>query len=410
MNCRHCDKKLEFSMLDLGSSPPSNSFLSNETINQPEKWYPLNILVCENCWLVQTEDFVDAHEMFSDDYAYFSSYSGSFLKHCESFVSQMIKRFDLTSESLFVEVAANDGYLLQYVLKSGIPCYGVEPTENTANEARKKGIKIIQSFFGEETALNLSSKNLKADFMCANNVLAHVPNINDFVKGFQALLNPTGVATFENPHLLNLINENQFDTVYHEHYSYLSVTSVNKIFASNGLTLFDVQEIPTHGGSLRYFAQNSQTGIYPISKNVKTILNKEKKYGINKVEFYKDFQDRAEKIKLNLLSFLIDQKDKGKKVIAYGAAAKGNTLLNYCGIKSNLLEYIVDKNPSKQNMYTPGTRIPIYNIDKIKIDKPDFILILPWNLKNEIINQLFYVKQWDAKFVTAIPTLEIYNN
>ena len=410
MNCRHCNKKLGFSMLDLGSSPPSNSFLSGETINHPEKWYPLNILVCENCWLVQTEDFVDAHEMFSDDYAYFSSYSVSFLNHCESFVSQMIKRFDLTSECLFVEVAANDGYLLQYVMKSGIPCYGVEPTESTAKVARSKGIKIIQSFFGEKTALNLASKNLKADFMCANNVLAHVPDINDFLKGFKALLNPTGVATFENPHLLNLINENQFDTVYHEHYSYLSATSVDKIFTSNGLTLFDVQEIPIHGGSLRYFAQNSITGIHTISESVKNILNKEKKHGVNKIEFYHDFQLRAEKIKMDLLSFLIEQKNKGKKVVAYGAAAKGNTLLNYCGIKSDLLEYIVDNNPSKQNMYAPGSRIPIFNSDKIKKDKPDFILILPWNLKDEIIFQLSYVKKWKAKFVTVIPSLDIFNS
>ena len=407
MNCRHCSKNLEHSFIDLGSSPPSNSFLSSTAMKSMEKWYPLNILVCNNCWLVQTEDYVIADEMFSPEYAYFSSYSTTFLEHCESFVNQMIEKFSLSSRSMFVEVAANDGYLLQYVSKSGVPCYGIEPTHNTAIAARDKGIEIFENFFGEEFSLDLVSKKGKADFMCANNVLAHVPDINDFLKGFKNLLKPHGVVTFENPHLLNLVIENQFDTIYHEHYSYLSLTSVNNILSTNGLTLFDVQEIPTHGGSLRYYAQISETGIHPINDNVKKIKDKEDLHGLNNINFYKNFQIKAEKIKRDFIDFLISQKNKNKKVIGYGAAAKGNTMLNYCGIKKDLLSYIVDKNPSKQNMFTPGSRIPIYDENIIKIDKPDFIVIFPWNLKSEITKQLSYVKQWDGKFVVVIPSLEI---
>ena len=407
MNCRHCSKNLEHSFIDLGSSPPSNSFLSCTAMKSMEKWYPLNILVCNNCWLVQTEDYVIADEMFSPEYAYFSSYSTTFLEHCESFVNQMIEKFSLSSRSMFVEVAANDGYLLQYVSKSGVPCYGIEPTHNTAIAARDKGIEIFENFFGEEFSLDLVSKKGKADFMCANNVLAHVPDINDFLKGFKNLLKPHGVVTFENPHLLNLVIESQFDTIYHEHYSYLSLTSVNNILSTNGLTLFDVQEIPTHGGSLRYYAQISETGIHPINDNVKKIKNKEDLHGLNNINFYKNFQIKAEKIKRDFIDFLISQKNKNKKVIGYGAAAKGNTMLNYCGIKKDLLSYIVDKNPSKQNMFTPGSRIPIYDENIIKIDKPDFIVIFPWNLKREITKQLSYVKQWDGKFVVVIPSLEI---
>lgn len=407
MNCRHCSKKLEHSFIDLGSSPPSNSFLSKNAMKSSEKWYPLNILVCNNCWLVQTEDFVSAKEMFSPEYAYFSSYSTSFLEHCELFVNQMIERFDLSNQSMFVEVASNDGYLLQYVLKSGVPCYGIEPTHNTAKAARDKGIEVFENFFGEEFALKIVSKKDKADFMCANNVLAHVPDINDFVKGFKNLLKPHGVVTFENPHLLNLINGNQFDTIYHEHYSYLSLTSVNKILSTNGLTLFDVEEIPTHGGSLRYYAQISKTGIHAINENVKKIQDKEDFHGLNNLKFYKNFQIKTEKIKTDFLHFLISQKNNNKKVIAYGAAAKGNTMLNFCGIRKDLLSYVVDKNPSKQNMFTPGSRIPIYNESLIKIDKPDFIVILPWNLQSEIMQQLSYIKQWNGKFVVVIPNLEI---
>ena len=407
MNCRHCLNKLKHSFIDLGSSPPSNSFLNMKAMKSSEKWYPLNILVCDNCWLVQTEDFVKADEMFSADYAYFSSFSSSFLKHCKTYVNKMIKKFNLSSKSIFVEVAANDGYLLQYVIESGIPCYGIEPTRSTAEAARKKGIEIIENFFGVETALELASKNRKADLICANNVLAHVPDINDFVSGFTTLLKPEGVVTFENPHLLNLVNDNQFDTMYHEHYSYLSVTSVKKIFSTNGLTLFDVEEIPTHGGSLRYYAQNSITGIQPISENVKKIQYIEDEFGLNSMEFYNGFQEKAEIIKRNFLDFLIKQKKQNKKVVAYGAAAKGNTLLNFCGIRKDLISYIIDKNPIKQNKFSPGSRIPIYDEKKMKVDKPDFIVILPWNLKKEIMEQLIYSREWGAKFVIVIPGIQI---
>jgi SAM-dependent methyltransferase len=308
---------------------------------------------------------------------------------------------------MVVEVASNDGYLLQYVMKAGIPCYGIEPTRNTAEAAKKKGIKVVEKFFGLKTALELVSKNRKADLMCANNVLAHVPDINDFISGFTTLLKPDGVVTFENPHLLNLVNGNQFDTIYHEHYSYLSVTSLKKIFLANGLTLFDVEELPTHGGSLRYYAQNSLTGVRSIKDNVKKIQDIEDHFGLNSLDFYTGFQEKSEIIKRNFLNFLINQKNLNKKVIAYGAAAKGNTILNFCGIRKDLISYIVDKNPSKQQMYSPGSRIPIYSENKIIKDKPDFIVILPWNLKNEIMEQLSYAKEWGAKFVIVIPNIQI---
>ena len=407
MNCRHCLNELEHSFINLGTSPPSNAFVSLDNLKSFEKWYPLNVLVCDKCWLVQTEDFVQADEMFSPDYAYFSSFSTSFLKHCKSYVNDMVERFKLNSNSLVVEVAANDGYLLQYFIKSDIPCYGIEPTHNTAEAAREKGIEIIESFFGLKTAKQLELNKNKADLMCANNVLAHVPDINDFVSGFTLLLKPNGVVTFENPHLLNLIKEKQFDTIYHEHYSYLSVISVKEIFLTNGLTLFDVEQLPTHGGSLRYFGQKTDSGKHPISPNVNKLISIENAAGLNDLTFYKGFQLEAEIIKRDFVEFLINAKKNKKKVSGYGAAAKGNTMLNYSGIRSDLISFIVDLNPEKQNKYTPGSRIPIVNENFLIKEKPDYIVIFPWNLQSEIIDQLNYVRDWGCKFVILIPELKI---
>lgn len=407
MNCRHCHAQLIHSFLDLKSAPPSNAFLAKDNMDKAEKWYPLRVLVCNSCWLVQTEDFVAADEMFSPDYAYFSSFSSSFLLHVKDYVQKMVSKFSLTKQSMVVEVAANDGYLLQYVKERGIPCYGIEPTKSTADAARSIGIDIEEEFFGSRLADELVNKGRQADLTVANNVLAHVPDINDFVSGFTKILKKDGVATFENPHLLTLVAQKQFDTVYHEHYSYLSVSSVIEIFKTNGLTLFDVKELSVHGGSLRYFAQRSDTGTRPISANVRKMQEKEDIAGMRKIDFYKGFQTKAEFIKAKFLLFLLDQKLKGKTVVAYGAAAKGNTMLNFCGVRSDLLAYIVDKNPSKQGMFTPGSRIPVVKEQLLEVKKPDFIVILPWNLKEEIKEQLSYVTGWGCKFVVIIPELRI---
>jgi len=406
MNCRHCNTKLLFSFIDLNSAPPSNSFLSKKNMNKAEKWYPLHVMVCSSCWLVQTEDFVQAKEMFSPEYAYFSSFSSSFLLHVKQYVEEMISRFSLDDRSTVLEVAANDGYLLQYVKEKGIPCYGIEPTKSTANAAQERGIEIIEEFFGGLLADKLVKNNRKADLTIANNVLAHVPNINDFVGGFTKILKKNGVATFENPHLLNLVEQKQFDTIYHEHFSYLSVTSVIEIFKTNGLTLFDVEEITIHGGSLRYFAQRSDTGKRLVTNNVRYLQEKENKAGMSNIDFYRGFQSEAENIKINFLAFLIDQKLKGKIVAAYGAAAKGNTMLNFCGVTQDLIKFVVDKNPSKQGKFLPGSRIPIKDEKYIKEAKPDYVVILPWNLKNEIASQLSYIREWNGKFVITTPAME----
>jgi len=407
MNCRHCKKELSYTFIDLGSSPPSNSYLTELTMKVPENWYPLKVLVCNSCWLVQTEDFVGASEMFSEDYAYYSSYSSSWLEHAKLYVENMTQRFDLDRKSNIVEIAANDGYLLQYVMDKNIPCYGIEPTHGTAKAAKGKGIKIIEDFFGEKLALKLSSKGMKADLTVANNVLAHVPDINDFVKGFSILLNPDGVSTFEFPHLLNLVKYNQFDTIYHEHYSYLSLVSILRIFEANGLSVFDVDELSTHGGSLRIFAQRSDTGSQPISKKVNKLKLREEVAGINRLEFYQGFQSKAEEVKTNLIDFLINAKKNDKKVVAYGAAAKGNTMMNFAGIRPDLIQYVVDKNPAKQGKFMPGNRIPIQTEEHLKADNPDYVVILPWNLKNEVTKQLDYIKKNGGNFVTFVPALEI---
>ena len=407
MKCRHCQNELNIAMVDLASSPPSNALLTKAMLKGPEKWYPLHILVCESCWLVQTDDFTDAEELFSDDYAYFSSYSSSMLKHAKEYVDEMANRFILNENSMVIEVAANDGYLLQYVQKKSIPCLGIEPTKSTANAARKKSIKIVEKFFGAILGKELADEGKKADLMLANNVLAHVPDINDFVAGFNNLLKDNGVATFEFPHLLNLIKLNQFDTIYHEHFSYLSLISVNKIFKANGLSIFDVEEISTHGGSLRVYAQRSDTASHEVSERFLLLLKKEHDLGMSKTDFYSNFQDKANKVKYDLTKFLIQAKEARKIVIGYGAAAKGNTLLNFAGIKEDLLSCVVDKNPTKQNKFLPGSRIPILNEDVIVKLKPDYVLILPWNLKNELTSQLEYIKDWQGRFVIAVPKLEV---
>ena len=407
MKCRHCKIKLELELIDLGSSPPSNAYLTKETLYAPEKWFPLRVLVCENCWLVQTEDFTKAYELFDKDYAYFSSFSTSLLEQTKKFVEDTVNRFSLDKNSHLIEVAANDGYLLQYVKESKIPCIGIEPTTSTANAARAKGIDIIEEFFGVKLAQQLVKKEKQADFTVANNVLAHVPDINDFVSGFSIILKPNGVSTFEFTHLLKIVNKNLFDTIYHEHFSYLSLISLETIFKENGLEIFDVEEITTQGGSLRLFAQRSDTGVRKISDKVIELRKQELDAGINGASFYKEFQLQTNIIKDELLSFLIKAKQDKKKVVAYGAAAKGNTLLNYAGVRPDLITYVVDKNIEKQNKFMPGSRIPIKDEDFLKKDKPDFVLILPWNLKKEIIIQLEYIKSNGGKFVIAVPKLEV---
>jgi hypothetical protein len=407
MKCRHCETHLNHIFADLGVSPPSNSYLTSKTINMVEKWYPLRTFVCENCWLVQTEDFVGAEEMFSDDYAYFSSFSKSWLEHAKSYMDGMTSRFKLTSQSNVVEVAANDGYLLQFAQTHKIPCYGIEPTHSTAMAARQKGIDIVEDFFGVDLAYDLKTQGRQADLMIANNVLAHVPNINDFVRGFSILLNEKGVVTFEFPHLLNLVIKKQFDTIYHEHYSYLSLVSVKSIFEANGLDIFDVEELPTHGGSLRIYAQRSDIKNHVVSDAVGDIYEKEVKHKVNTLDFYKDFQKTSEDIKFGLLSFLIEARLNGQKVIAYGAAAKGNTIMNFSGIRSDLICFVVDKNPNKSGKFMPGSHIPIVDEAIIRKEKPEYIIILPWNLKDEIENQLSYIRDWGGKFVVAVPELKI---
>lgn len=407
MKCRHCQNELTTTFVDLGSAPPSNAYLTEAQMKAPEKWFPLKVMVCDQCWLVQTEDYTGAEELFDADYAYFSSYSTSWLRHAEAYVRKMVERFQLGADSHVVEIASNDGYLLQYVKAAGIPCLGIEPTRSTAQAAREKGIEVIEEFFDVALAERLAAAGRQADLTAANNVLAHVPDINDFVSGFTRLLKPHGVATFEFPHLMQLVQNAQFDTIYHEHFSYLSLTSVSTIFEANGLQVFDVEELPTHGGSLRVYAQRRDTGTQPISQALMSLLAREQRAGIATKDYYEGFQTRADKIKNDLLEFLIAARSRGKTIMAYGAAAKGNTLLNYAGVRPDLLPWVVDRNPAKQNKYLPGSRIPIVGEDRIREMQPDYILILPWNLREEVQTQLNYVREWGAMFVTAVPKLKV---
>jgi len=403
MHCRHCGAPVALPLADLGTAPPSNAYLSAEALHAPERWYPLRVLVCERCWLVQTEDFAQAHELFDAEYAYFSSYSSSWLAHAQAYVEAMVQRFALGPHSRVVEIAANDGYLLQYVAARGIPCLGVEPTASTAAAARAKGIPVVERFFGRELARELVAQGQAADLTAANNVLAHVPDINDFVAGFALLLQPAGVATFEFPHLLQLVQQCQFDTLYHEHFSYLSLTAVQRIFEANGLTVFDVEELPTHGGSLRVYARRTDGEARPEAPAVAALLAREAQAGVDSAAFYGDFQQECLRIKRELLSFLIAAQAQGRKVAAYGAAAKGNTLLNFAGVRADLLPYVVDRNPAKQGKFLPGSRIPVVDEAHLRADRPDIVLILPWNLRDEVVTQLAYIREWGGRFAVAVP-------
>ena len=407
MKCRHCNATLSLPLIDLGFAPPSNAYLSTQQLQQPEKKYPLRVLVCQTCWLAQTEDFAQAHELFDADYAYFSSFSSTWLEHAKRYANEMAARFLLGTSSHVVEIAANDGYLLQYFKAANIPCTGVEPTASTAAAARAKGIHIVQEFFGVALANTLVTQGKQADLTAANNVLAHVPDINDFVAGFAMLLKPNGVATFEFPHLMQLMALNQFDTIYHEHFSYLSLTAVQRIFAANGLTVFDVEEHPTHGGSLRVFGQRTDTGKQPISDRVAKMLRAEDAIGIQTEKYYLAFQVRAEKVKDDFVNFLADAKRQGKTVAAYGAAAKGNTLINFAELGSDLIQYVVDKNPTKQGKFMPGSRIPIVSPEALHSQRPDYLVILPWNIADEVMQQNAALAELGTQFVKAVPKLEI---
>lgn len=405
MRCRHCGGKEFIPFLDLGEAPPSNSYLDEADLQRPEKRYPLVIRTCTTCWLTQTEDFADREEFFSGDYAYFSSFSKTWLDHAKAYVETMRERFGLGADSLVAEVAANDGYLLQYVRELGIPCYGIEPTRSTAEAARAKGIEIVEDFFGSELAGTLAGEGRQADLIAANNVLAHVPDINDFVAGFARLLKPTGVATFEFPHLYQMVRGNEFDTAYHEHYSYLSLLAVERVFRTNGLTVFDVETTPHHGGSLRVFACRSDRAAHEVTPAVQAMLDTERKAGMAAQAFYAGFQASAEAARDGFRTFLADARAAGLTVAAYGAAAKGNTLLNFAGADAGDIAFVVDRNPAKQGRYMPGSHIPIVGEDRLVSDKPDRVVILPWNIETEIRTQLAYISDWGGQFVTAIPTL-----
>ncbi len=406
MNCRHCKQQLVHEFLNLGYAPPSNSYLSIEDLNKPELTYPLRLFVCSNCWLVQIEDYTSAEELFDNDYAYFSSVSKDWLAHAKSYVEKIIPKIGLTNDSYVIEIAANDGYLLKNFVELKIPCLGIEPTANTAEAAEKQGIAILRDFFSKTLATQLQKESKQADLIIGNNVYAHVPDLNNFTAGLKILLKERGTITLEFPHLMQLLKNTQFDTVYHEHFSYLSLYTVIRIFSVAELRVWHVEELDTHGGSLRIYGchENDSRQSTPI---VAEILAEEELQGMRNLKLYSFFQERADRIKNALLKFLIEQKDKGKKVVAYGAAAKGNTILNYAGVKSDLLPRVYDAAQSKQEKFLPGSHIPILNPDEIEKDSPDYILILPWNISKEIMGKLKQVKEWNCQFVTAIPEIEI---
>ncbi|MGE9314709.1 methyltransferase domain-containing protein [Niabella sp. CJ426] len=407
MNCRFCATPLSDVFIDLGNAPASNSFLNAGQENEPEPFYPLKVYTCGKCFLVQVDEYKKSDAIFNNEYVYFSSYSTSWLAHAKQYTDNMQERFGLDQNSFVIEIASNDGYLLQYFKAKDIPVLGIEPTANTAAAAAEKGIESVIDFFGVRLATELAAQHKHADLLLGNNVLAHVPDIVDFVGGMKILLKPGGVVTMEFPHLLQLLQNNQFDTIYHEHFSYLSFYSVKQIFESQQLEMFDVEELPTHGGSLRIYAKHKNDSTHTISGNVNQMLEKEAQAGLTDIQTYQNFQEKAFQIKIDLISFLIDQKRAGKKVAAYGAAAKGNTLLNYCGIKSDLIDFVVDANPHKQNKLLPASHIPVVNEDVLKAKQPDFVIILPWNLKDEITAQLSYINDWGGQFVVAIPQLTI---
>lgn len=406
-SCRFCSSPLHHTFVDLGMSPLCQTHIAPEQLNQMEPFYPLHTYVCDRCFLVQLQEFVSPQEIFTE-YAYFSSYSDSWLKHAKAYTDLMVERFKLNGQSQVVELASNDGYLLQYFAQKGIPVLGIEPAVNVAKVAIDKGIPSLTKFFGVETARELVADRSKADLLLGNNVLAHVPDINDFVAGMKILLQSEGVITMEFPHLMRLMAENQFDTIYHEHFSYLSFTSVEKVFAFHGLTLFDVEELPTHGGSIRIYARHAEDESKPISNRVTEMRHKEATAGFTQIETYFAFTEKVRETKRKLLEFLITAKQKGKTIVGYGAPGKGNTLLNYCGIRTDFLDYTVDRNPYKQGKFTPGTHIPIHAPEKIYETKPDYLLILPWNIKDEVMEQMAGIRDWGGQFVVSIPEVKIY--
>ena len=407
MQCRFCATALSHVFADLGNAPPSNSYLDAAGLQDSEVYYPLKIWTCEKCFLTQIDEFKSHADIFSSDYAYFSSFSSSWLAHAKAYVEKMATRFNLGPQSMVVEVASNDGYLLQYVKERGISCLGVEPTASTAAAARAKGIDSREVFFGAQTARNLAAEGFSADLMAANNVLAHVPDIKDFAAGFKTLLKPQGVATFEFPHLMQLVAHNQFDTIYHEHFSYLSLFSVNQIMQATGLKVFDVEEISTHGGSLRVYVTHTDAS-HAVSDNVAAVLAKETAAGMMSAAFYTGFQAKVDKVRLDFMHFLTTARKEGKRVAAYGAAAKGNTLLNYCGIKSGLIDFVCDLSPHKQGKFLPGSHVPILPPSALAEQKPDYVVIFPWNIRTEIEKQLSDCRAWGGKFVVAVPKLEIF--
>ena len=407
MKCRFCNSELYFKFIDLVNSPPSNSYLTLDELYEPEIFYPIKLFVCDNCFLVQIDEYKKSSEIFNEKYAYFSSFSKSWLEHSRKYVEMVIERFNLDYSSFVIEIASNDGYLLQYFKENEISCLGIEPSSNTAAIAIEKGIDVISDYFGVALAKKLIKKKKSPNLILGNNVLAHVPDINDFVKGLKILLSDNGVITMEFPHIMRLIENNQFDTIYHEHFSYLSFITIKSIFEYHDLELFDVNELPTHGGSLRIYAKHKEDNTKDISTNIERLKEIEISKKMNKLDFYKGFQEKANKIKYDLLKFLLEQKIKSKRVVAYGAAAKGNTLFNYCGIKNDLIEFVADLSPFKQGKFLPASHIPIVREKKIREIKPDYILILAWNIKEEIIQQLDYVNDWGGKFVIPIPDVKI---
>ncbi len=407
MNCRHCQTPLQHTFLDLGFAPPSNAYLTEQALQLPERYYPLRLFVCDHCWLVQTEDYAEADELFCPDYAYFSSVSKSWCEHAARYSAMITQRLGLNEQSMVIEVASNDGYLLKNFVAAGIPCLGIEPTSSTAAAAKRLGIPVVEDFFTQSLAAKLISEEQQADLIIGNNVFAHVPDINDFTAALEQSLKPGGTVTLEFPHLMRLIAQTQFDTVYHEHFSYLSLTAVSRIFESAGLRLFDVEELPTHGGSLRIYGCRADDP-RPSKTSVVQLLHREDTFGLRTLSLYQEFQEHADRVKNELLLFLINQKCAGKKVAAYGAAAKGCTLLNYAGVKPDLLPFVCDAAPSKQGKFLPGTHIPILAPATMREAKPDIVLLLPWNIRHELTMQLDYVREWGAHFAVVVPQVEVW--
>jgi SAM-dependent methyltransferase len=406
MKCRHCFAPLEHDFLDLGFAPPSNAYLTREDLGRPEKYYPLRIKVCDQCWLVQTEDYAKADELFSPDYAYFSSTSTGWLAHAARYAEKITRQLQLAQDSLVIEVASNDGYLLKNFVAGSIPCLGIEPTASTAAAAEKLGIPVVREFFGEPLGKKLAATGKQADLIAGNNVYAHVPDINDFTRGLKAALKPGGTITLEFPHLMRLIEHTQFDTAYHEHFSYLSLYTVERIFGAAGLRVWDVEGLPTHGGSLRVYGCHAEQARLPFPA-VSAMLAEEARRGLQTLGTYQDFQAKADRIKDDFLAFLIEQKRSGKRVAAYGAAAKGNTLLNYAGVKPDLLRFVCDAGAAKQGKFMPGSHIPILPPTALAERRPDYLVILPWNIATEIKQQNVRLAELGTKFITAVPKMEI---